>query len=143
MSVLVRAAAIQQGEARGDVGRVGKHLLWVRISGRSGVGGRDLATQEPPLCMCEWKEQALGNRPMPDWCAPDGGGAEERLTHKVKPLVLRSWGLSLRKCKSQLPIILEDCLVLRLAKGQAGDRDWNAGGTGGGALLYLLLSEGC
>lgn len=83
------------------------------------------------LRMCEWKEQALGNRPMPDSCAPDGGGAEERLRHKVKPLVLRSWGLSSRKCNSQLPIILEDCLVLGLAKGQAGDRDWNARGTRG------------
>lgn len=98
MSLLVPAAAIQQGEARGDVGRVGKHLLlWVRTSRRSGVGGRDHAIQEPRLHIFEWKEQALGNRPMLDSCAPDGGGAEEWLTHKVKHLVVRSWGALLEE----------------------------------------------
>jgi hypothetical protein len=44
---------------------------------------------------------------------------------RAKPEVVGSWGLCSRKCKFQLPIILEeDCLPMENSQGgQAGDRN--------------------
>lgn len=141
------ACELQQGEASGEEGRVGKQPLGRRGEGQRKGRSRRLRPGRPKATGLHPAETRKRRRL---WGTGDARlvptlmkGCRGRNERQRQALSCREWGICSRKCKFQPPVILgEDCAVMENSQGgHVGTGTRNPGRTQR-TLLCRLHYEG-